>query len=175
MLSLPRNLDYLWGIVIWYHVTCTFMHVDLENNGLRGIQLFRGAGKIQLQFLTYIRLSWTMSFFPEYDLRWSILFHLVTNSAIQAMYWPNGVPRAYAVNGAGTRLPTADGEPDSNGESSQDTGARAYSYDQRPSRREYSERWADEPINGLCVSRSGHLFATMTESSISVWQTRVWH
>lgn len=91
------------------------------------------------------------------------------------MYWPNGVPRAYAVNGAGTQLPTADGEGDDNGEASQDTGDRPYNHDRRPSRREYSKGWADEPINGLCVSRSGHLFATMTETSISIWQTRVWH
>jgi hypothetical protein len=33
--------------------------------------------------------------------------------------------------------------------------------------------WAEETINGLCVSRNGHLFATMTESSIAIWQTKV--
>lgn len=33
--------------------------------------------------------------------------------------------------------------------------------------------WAEEPITGLCVTRGGHIFATMTDSSIAVWQTRV--
>ena len=98
-----------------------------------------------------------------------------THCRLEAMYWPNGVPRAYAVNGAGTRLPTADGEGDNNGEASPDKKDSSYNHDHRLSRREYAERWANEPINGLCVSRSGHLFATMTESSISVWQARVWH
>lgn len=33
--------------------------------------------------------------------------------------------------------------------------------------------WENEAITGLSVPRGGHVFATMTESSIAVWQTRV--
>lgn len=35
------------------------------------------------------------------------------------------------------------------------------------------EKWANEPIAGLCVSKNGLLFATMTKSSLAIWQTKV--
>jgi hypothetical protein len=33
--------------------------------------------------------------------------------------------------------------------------------------------WGNEAIRGICVSRSGQMFVTMSESSIALWQTRV--
>lgn len=89
------------------------------------------------------------------------------------MYWPNGVPRVYAVNGPGipSVLPEEDKvvdhedvpekEPVEPGEHADDSS------EPKP------ELWANEPIIGLCVSRSGHLFTTITKSSIVVWQTKV--
>ncbi|OJD22088.1 hypothetical protein ACJ73_06569 [Blastomyces percursus] len=91
------------------------------------------------------------------------------------MYWPNGVPRVYAVNGPSVQLPEVDDNAESNAGSSLEGGEQGF-------RTEHSRTaessigsgacWADEPITGLCVSRSGHLFATMTKSSIAIWQTR---
>lgn len=105
------------------------------------------------------------------------------------MYWPNGVPRVYAVNGPDIAHVSPDGhlenpncaateqrssieDKNSLGESeTPDTQSDAPSPE--PSTKLDTPKWEDEAINGLCVSRSGHLFATITESSISLWQTRV--
>ncbi|GAD96633.1 conserved hypothetical protein [Paecilomyces variotii No. 5] len=89
------------------------------------------------------------------------------------MYWPNGVPRVYAVNGPGI-VPSSSGEDEElRGENAQENaGLIAQHESQQPPSKANASAWADEPIDGLCVSRSGHLFATMTETSISVWQTR---
>jgi len=90
------------------------------------------------------------------------------------MYWPNGVPRVYAVNGP--RIPPAlfdeDQPVDHENENSPEQNESVDPADNRPESK--PESWADEPISGLCVSRSGHLFATMTDSSIAVWQTKVY-
>ena len=87
------------------------------------------------------------------------------------MYWPNGVPRVYAVNGPG--IPSAlsgnDGAIDH--ESVAEQKESVDHADEGSGSKPGS--WAGESINGLCVSRSGHLFATMTESSIAIWQTKV--
>ncbi|KAF7719320.1 Ribosomal control protein 1 (RIC1) domain-containing protein [Penicillium ucsense] len=109
------------------------------------------------------------------------------------MYWPNGVPRVYAVNGPNI-APVADvvDTHDNNnlperlsrelpaGESVHDHEVAAEHRKQQtphPSPAASSangnvSQWQQEAINGLCVSRSGHLFATMTDSSVSLWQTR---
>lgn len=101
------------------------------------------------------------------------------------MYWPNGVPRVYAVNGPGIAsvlseeeekvgdkvVDHEDGVPEEK-EESVEPGERAddsSSSEPKPK----PEAWANEPIIGLCVSRSGHMFATITKSSIVVWQTKV--
>ena len=101
------------------------------------------------------------------------------------MYWPNGVPRVYAVNGPSIPPPPEEvSESDNEGpqekksliggdyplasepgpSSSADTNAEANVND---------AQWAEEPITGVCASRTGHMFATMTESSMAVWQTKV--
>ncbi|KKK25282.1 hypothetical protein ARAM_000694 [Aspergillus rambellii] len=90
------------------------------------------------------------------------------------MYWPNGVPRVYAINGPGIPIAPSDDEYVADPENSpeqrlplnQNNGSELLSG------LDASAKWTDEAISGLCVSRSGHMFATMTNSSIAVWQTR---
>ena len=105
------------------------------------------------------------------------------------MYWPNGVPRVYAVNGPSIPLRTSDGRPKSEpeletgGESPQEKkGLIDNDYavqDQQQSSADTANhtsndgQWAQEPITGVCASRTGHMFATMTESSMAIWQTKV--
>ena len=103
------------------------------------------------------------------------------------MYWPNGVPRVYAVNGPDIAHVSSDGYPentspkierrssvDNNDGSEYAQSPNTESNEPNPEPSSESDtKWEHEPINGLCVSRSGHLFATITESSISLWQTRV--
>lgn len=104
------------------------------------------------------------------------------------MYWPNGVPRVYAVNGPDIAHVSSDGHPkdtslnterkrriDNNDDTEDARSSNTDSNEPNPEPSANSEtpKWEHEPINGLCVSRSGHMFATITESSISLWQTRV--
>jgi hypothetical protein len=109
------------------------------------------------------------------------------------MYWPNGVPRVYAVNGPniahvsddvnrqGTSNHLAE-ERNSTDSQEPTDGARERENPEdqgddlkpeQPPSQEDASQWEQEAIGGLCVSRSGHMFATITESSISLWQTRV--
>jgi hypothetical protein len=84
------------------------------------------------------------------------------------MYWPNGVPRVYAVNGPGI-VPSSSGEDEElAAENVQENADLIAQNERRRSSKVNASAWANEPIDGLCVSRSGHLFATMTKSSISV-------
>lgn len=69
------------------------------------------------------------------------------------MYWPLGAPRIYAASRR-RRRPYDDGDKE-----------------EVNSERPESDR---ENILGLRISRSGRLFTTITESSLSVWQTSVW-
>lgn len=87
------------------------------------------------------------------------------------MYWPNGVPRVYAVNGPGPPV-TVHGEEEAEAADGRET-ERQGSFDSSTRRARNRNAWAREPLIGLCVSRNGHFFATMTESSIAVWQTKV--
>lgn len=106
------------------------------------------------------------------------------------MYWPNGVPRVYAVNGPDIARVSADGHAENSSSpvatppNSTDTGGEDIEASEPLNRQEKepnvesspesdTPKWEDEAINGICVSRSGHMFATITESSISLWQTRV--
>ncbi|KAJ5995460.1 hypothetical protein N7481_002437 [Penicillium waksmanii] len=101
------------------------------------------------------------------------------------MYWPNGVPRVYAVNGPNIVV-SEDREPsdppptgqlnsiDENNDTEEVAAPTNQSKEHNDGTTPHTEtpKWEDEAINGLCVSRSGHMFATITESSISLWQTR---
>lgn len=105
------------------------------------------------------------------------------------MYWPHGVPRVYAVNGPGIAQLSTDEQcehtnsPVTERRSSlenadQDlekppTTSRAKQSNPGSSPETDTPKWEDEAINGICVARSGHIFATITGSSISLWQTRV--
>ena len=69
------------------------------------------------------------------------------------MYWPIGAPRIYASSRK-KRRPVQQGagdeeEDESSGES------------------------AAKTVLGLRISRNGHLFATITETALTVWQTNV--
>lgn len=86
------------------------------------------------------------------------------------MYWPNGVPRVYAVNGPS--IPPASSDDDTATES-EGSRLQGEAVDNNGSQSHKPSPWAEEPITGLCVTRGGHIFATMTDSSIAVWQTRV--
>ncbi|KAL1958583.1 hypothetical protein VTO42DRAFT_4180 [Malbranchea cinnamomea] len=90
------------------------------------------------------------------------------------MYWPNAVPKVYAVNGPGIQSSNVHddfgeydrgslehGEPSRHAEGTEDGETE-----------KGEDTWAEEPITGLCVPRSGKLFATMTETSIAIWQTK---
>ncbi|KAL3491216.1 RIC1-domain-containing protein [Aspergillus germanicus] len=89
------------------------------------------------------------------------------------MYWPNGVPRVYAINGPRIPVSRSDDEGDIDRKEEPAEQSRPLNQQNEPARSSAeSSQWADEAIRGLCVSRNGHMFATMTDSSISVWQTR---
>lgn len=88
------------------------------------------------------------------------------------MYWPNGVPRVYAVNGPG--IPPAASDEDPNPESETPENQQRSSLDSDgPEESPKKPGWENEAITSLCVPRGGHIFATMTDTSFAVWQTRV--
>ncbi|PLB43954.1 DUF1339 domain protein, partial [Aspergillus steynii IBT 23096] len=88
------------------------------------------------------------------------------------MYWPHGVPRVYAVNGPGIPFSVSDDDESSIGleQSVEQSLSLNDNGPKQPSGTESA--WANEAIDGLCVSRTGHMFATMTRTSIALWQTR---
>ena len=68
------------------------------------------------------------------------------------MYWPLGAPRVYAAT-----------RPRPN----------ASQTDKSSNSEEEAEEKADKVLLGLRVSRSGHLCATVTAKTLSIWQTSV--
>ncbi|KAJ5086432.1 hypothetical protein NUU61_007739 [Penicillium alfredii] len=100
------------------------------------------------------------------------------------MYWPHGVPRVYAVNGPDIAYVSSDDQHphphsedrnsiDKDGE--EDTASEKNEHHEpepKPSAEAEAPKWEDEAIKGFCVSRTGHMLATMTDSSIALWQTR---
>lgn len=88
------------------------------------------------------------------------------------MYWPNGVPRVYAINGPGIPI-TSHIQPEAKEREIAEEERSATDHNVKGEGPETGSAWANEAITGLCISRSGHIFATMTDSSIAVWQTRV--
>ncbi|KAL4976736.1 RIC1-domain-containing protein [Aspergillus desertorum] len=93
------------------------------------------------------------------------------------MYWPTGVPRVYAINGPGISAPLPDDSDDVTHEDSSPDQEQVQPLNQSNDSGLHSGvgaslEWAEEAIRGLTVSRNGHMFATMTDSSIAVWQTR---
>lgn len=80
----------------------------------------------------------------------------------------------YAVNGPSIPLisSSSDQEPPKT-EIAEDESIRRGTPAVVPEDQKPPAAWAEEVIKGLCNSRNGQLFATMTDSSISVWQTKV--
>ena len=66
------------------------------------------------------------------------------------MYWPIGAPRVYAASRRKTKIPES-------GEEKEDGDAEE----------------AASNILGLRLARNGHLFVTITETALAVWQTAV--
>jgi RAB6A-GEF complex partner protein 1 len=89
------------------------------------------------------------------------------------MYWLNGVPRVYAVNGPGIPLTSTNNHEVSSDELGEDERVQLEKPEALREDQEPSTAWVEEVIQGLCVSRNGHLFATITGSSIAIWQTKV--
>lgn len=89
------------------------------------------------------------------------------------MYWLNGIPRVYAVNGPSIPLTSPNYHDVSTDDLPEDERVQHETPGDLPGDENPDTAWAEEVINDLCVSRNGHLFATMTESSISIWQTKV--
>lgn len=106
------------------------------------------------------------------------------------MYWPHGVPRVYAVNGPDITYVSEDRDiprassidesgslntPENDGQSEIQHAQTANQHEPQtdPSPDTSKPKWEDEAIKDVCVSRSGQMFATMSESSIVLWQTRV--
>lgn len=73
------------------------------------------------------------------------------------MYWPCGVPQVYAHHG---RTQGSINGEDVDGRTSNDSDGEV-AVDSR-----------EEPILDLCTTRSDHLFASITASSLYVWSTR---
>ncbi|KAJ5357177.1 hypothetical protein N7541_004335 [Penicillium brevicompactum] len=107
------------------------------------------------------------------------------------MYWPHGVPRVYAVNGPDIAYVSSDedrdipdtpsindAEPlntrDDEGQNDIQHGQDTKSHESRTERSPdmSKPKWENEAIKSVCVSRSGQMFATISESSIVLWQTR---
>lgn len=82
------------------------------------------------------------------------------------MYAVNGPSIPLTSSTSDQEVPTTDLAED---EGIQREKPAAVPEDQKP-----PAAWAEEVIKGLCNSRNGQLFATMTDSSISVWQTKVY-
>ncbi|KAH3347641.1 hypothetical protein KXW44_009658 [Aspergillus fumigatus] len=87
------------------------------------------------------------------------------------MYWPNGVPRVYAINGPGIPV-TSHIDSEANEREIVEEERSLTDHNDKGEGPETESAWANEAITGLCISRTGHIFATMTDSSIAVWQTR---
>ena len=66
------------------------------------------------------------------------------------MYWPLGTPRVYAASRRKRKIPDS-------GEEKEDDDAEE----------------AASNILGLRLARNGHLFVTITETALTVWQTAV--
>lgn len=108
------------------------------------------------------------------------------------MYWPHGVPRVYAVNGPDIAYSSSEedrniksfppvndseslntGEDEGHDEAQHDGNAKQHESQTESLHDTSKTKWENEAIKGVCVSRSGQMFATISESSISLWQTRV--
>lgn len=74
------------------------------------------------------------------------------------MYWPLGAPRVYAV----AKRRRKSNKPIEN------DGSEAGDEDENDVNDNNSSA-----LIGLCVSRNGHLFATITNATLTIWQTSV--
>src|ERR1700749_3701818 len=90
------------------------------------------------------------------------------------MYWPCGVPRIYADDGP--EPVAANGEDIwRNKESDGPTAGQEQSSDQVTRQHPQPDQDVGRPefLLDLQVARLDHIFATITESSLTIWQSRV--
>jgi RAB6A-GEF complex partner protein 1 len=90
------------------------------------------------------------------------------------MYWPCGVPRVYAYNGP-YHSSTAEEDEEEKGhggklQSVQPLTTNIVKEDQHENYSPKNEVYSQ--IIGLCVAAGDHLFATITLSSLAIWQNR---
>lgn len=102
------------------------------------------------------------------------------------MYWPIGAPRVYAVSAVG-RTPAGlhAGSDETNESISEHDGAPVDDQDRKTNAQEHGDEIPDEDnpraplqkekqaIIDLKVARQGHLFATITSDTLTIWQTQV--
>lgn len=91
-----------------------------------------------------------------------------------AMYWPVGVPRIYSAGPSIAIEEDAPDEPKSqHDEEGQDDPNETSAQTHTSPKGSDHERDTDKDIIGLQVSRHGHIFATITGTSLAIWQARV--
>lgn len=76
------------------------------------------------------------------------------------MYWPLGAPRVYAA----AKRRRKGSNANANGNQSREGGDE--------DEKEVNDN-SSSALIGLCVARNGHLFATITNTSLTIWQTSV--
>lgn len=76
------------------------------------------------------------------------------------MYWPLGAPRVYAA--AKRRRKGSNRNENDGGEGGDEDEKEVNDSDSNSS-----------ALIGLCVARNGRLFATITNTSLTIWQTSV--
>jgi len=94
------------------------------------------------------------------------------------MYWPYGVPRIYDPLRAGKNLFITDSDFDKGERSgvpaSNDRDQIHEGVEKAPKDSDVDNKDEDSTeIIGLQVSRNGHVFATITRRSLTIWQARV--
>lgn len=83
-------------------------------------------------------------------------------------YWPISSPSVYAASKQ-TRTPPAAVSPDGTDEAASE---KAIVADKAGTREVHAEEDITGEIVALKVTRSGHLFATITRSTLTIWQTK---
>lgn len=92
------------------------------------------------------------------------------------MYWPCGVPRVYAYNGSRHQSTIGEEEEDRDNEVSWGPGKGRHNssvVEDGGIQKDHAWDNGDESdFVGLCVAASDHVFATITLSTLAIWQNR---
>ncbi len=89
------------------------------------------------------------------------------------MYWPCGVPRAYAYHGPPQSSATEDEEADDEVRQPQSLQSLKRNVGKENQRRSTNrDTVISSEIIGLCIAATDHIFATITPSILAFWQNR---